>query len=194
MKSCRDRSATVAPGDDRDGPRLVEMDAMCCSPPFAPCGRSTARARLEFECSKHAPAVSLSLGERAGVRAFVRGLNHLPVFTQRMWGAGLQLAEDRFPDRMLVPAQSRVPKSKFLNAQRSKKSSPFRIVSLLFGKSVSSAVQFDREPVFIAEKIQEVGPNRMSATKFISTEPAVAQPTTCLSSSRLENPRSHQPA
>ena len=93
-----------------------------------------------------------------------------------MRSARLQFAKNRLANLLLFPAQTRVPEPKFLDAHGSQKGGSLDIVRLLARKSVSAAVEFNREVRFRAKEIQKVNSDRMSATEFVGAEPSVAQP------------------
>ena len=128
---------------------------------------------------------SLSPGERAGVRASVpltflvfrnRRHHRSCVIRQAMRSAQLQFVKDRIAYRLLVSTQARVPKAKLLDAQRSEKFCPRRVVSLLVRKPMLASVRFNGQAGLDAKEIEEVNSARMAATEFVGAEPAVAQP------------------
>jgi len=145
--------------------------------------------RNASKLSGDADSCSLSSGERAGVRACVNfpkltflltqilRRNSSGIIRQWMRRTFLQLAKNRVANGLLFAPQVRIPKAKFLNAHRSEKSGPLGVVSLLIGMPVSTAVEFNGEPRFFAEKIKVVNSNRMSSPKFVGAESPVTQPT-----------------
>ena len=186
---------------EKRSPRLGGTDALGCRAFFSTNDKAAAIAMVTNEFSSDATSLTLSPGERAGVRAvqitnlispastlrtsvkltsllfsFIQRLHRFGIIRQWMRRTGLQLAEDRVPNSLLVPPQVRVPKAQFLDAHRGEKPGSFGIVSLLVRLPVAAAVEFNRKARLLTEKIQKVFSNRMSASKFVGAEPSVAQP------------------
>src|SRR5205823_3123342 len=98
-----------------------------------------------------AAVLSLSPGERAGVRAsvplifFPPRTHRLCVTRQRPRRARLQLPEDRIANRLSVAPELRVPKPQDLDAQRSEELLPIFVMFPLFWKPVLSSIQFNRQ-------------------------------------------------
>ena len=128
---------------------------------------------------------SLSSGERVRVRASVQLTfpvqilrRHWPcAVRQRMGRAGLQFAKNGVANRLLVPTQARVPKAEFLDAHRGEKLGSLRVVRLLAGMPMLSAIEFKREIRLPAVEIQEVSSDWMTTPKFVSAETSIAKPT-----------------
>ncbi len=127
------------------------------------------------------------LGERVWVRASVplillfsfsiRRRHRLGVFRQRMRSAFLQCFEDRIADRLFLPPQLRIPEAKLLDAQRGQELRSLRIVSLLSGMPVLSAVELDGETRLTAVEIEKVNPARVITAELVGAEAPVTQPT-----------------
>ena len=138
-------------------------------------------------------AFPLSPGERARVRASVPLTFRFPnspcprVSRQRMRRAFLQRVENNIPHILFLSSQLPVPEAQFSDAHRSEIFCSFGIMSLLFGKTVLPAIQFNREAGYVTVEIEEVFSDREIPSKLVGTEPPVAQPTPhqLLSPSRL---------
>jgi hypothetical protein len=149
--------------------------------------RKAALVKLSIESSETCDRCSLSSGERVRVRASVP-LNclfysnvrrrHRPrVIRQRMRSAFLKRIENRVTNKLLLASQLPVPETKLLDAHRSQELSSLGIVNLLVGMPVMSAIEFDGEAGFHAIEVEVVNPARVVATKFVTAETAVSQPT-----------------
>lgn len=126
---------------------------------------------------------SLSPGERARVRASVPLTFLFPnnsgssVSRQRMRSTLLQRIKNYVPNELLFSSQLPIPEAKLLDSHRSKILCPLDIVSLLFGESVMSTIQFNREACFHTIEVEEVNPAGMIAPEFVGAEASVSQPT-----------------
>lgn len=141
--------------------------------------------KLTIELSRTHNSCSISSGERVRVRASVQltflsriGRLHRPrVSRQWMWSAFLKRVEDHIADMLLLSLQLPIPKTKFFDAHRDQELCSLRIVSLLGRLPVMAAIKFDGETGFHAVEIEVVNPTRMIASKLVSAETTILQPT-----------------
>ena len=145
--------------------------------------QEAATDKLTIELSETCDSCPLSPGERARVRASVNLtflFSHNPrprVIRQRMRCAFLQRVENYIPHELFLASQLPVPETKFLDPHRSEELCSLRIVSLLSGMPVMSAIEFNGETGFHAVEVEVVDPARVVAAELVTVEPAVAQPT-----------------
>ena len=79
----------------------------------------------------------------------------------------LQFPKNRVPNTLRITAQTRIPKTQFLDPLAFKISFPFPIVSLPFRMTVLETIQFNGEPCFLAKEIQDVLTLRMLTPEFV---------------------------
>jgi hypothetical protein len=137
-------------------------------------------ATREQRFHKGRSSVTLSSGERAGVRASVPQTNSFRfdarMVGRRMGRTRLQFVKNCVPDALTFPLQFAVPESQFFNALSLKKGGSLPVMGLLGWKPMAGAVQFDGEMGLHAEEVERVFSNRMASAKFVAVETAVAQP------------------
>ena len=187
--SQNERSPSPQPSPPGEGARWAGLELFVgCSPrphfleSSDECLDATGAA-ISVQAFQNALFAPPLLGERAGVRVDqpltfpVNPNSHRPrVARQRMRRSFLKLTKDSVANHLRCASQSRIPEPEFFDAERSEKLSPFLVTLALFRKTMLRAVEFNRKPRFFAEKIQRVNPGGMLPTKFVSAEPAGAQP------------------
>jgi hypothetical protein len=139
-------------------------------------------ATKTFDLSGTVQNPSLSLGERAGVRASValtfRGA-HDPgasIGGQRVRRPLLQGFENRVADSLALAPQLRIPETQFLDSKSLEEPGSFCIIGLSSRMAMLEPVEFNREPRLLAEKVQKVFPRGMLAAELVAAEPPVPQP------------------
>jgi len=90
--------------------------------------------------------------------------------------ACLQLIKNRVTDASRIASKTRIPKPHRFDAARLQKFCSLRIMLLLIGKTVMTAVKFDVQFRFLAKEIEKIGTNGMTAPEFIGVEAPIAQP------------------
>ena len=139
-------------------------------------------ANKAFELSDASGDLPLSPGERAGVRASASVISLGPHHTrprvvwQGMRRSLLQCIEYGIADCLWLAPQLRVPETQFLDSKRLEEPGSFCVIGSSSRMSVLETVEFNREPGFFAEKVEEVFSGRMLAAEFVTTESTVSQP------------------
>jgi hypothetical protein len=140
------------------------------------------KATKTFELSGNVWNLSLSPGERVGVRAGLpltfcgADYSGASISGQGVWRPLLQRFENRIADSLALAPQSRVPKTQFLDSKSLEEPGSFCVIGLSSRKPVLEPVELNREPRLLAEKVQEIFPLGMLASKFVAGEPPVPQP------------------
>jgi hypothetical protein len=88
----------------------------------------------------------------------------------------LPLIENWVAAALRVASQLGIPKTRHLDSWRSQKHRALGVVTLLVRKSVTAAVQLDRQIRLFAREIQIVIAFGMLTTKLVAAEPPVTQP------------------
>ena len=88
----------------------------------------------------------------------------------------LQRPPNRVPDRLLVPAEMTAPETQNFHLVMFKPLISVRVFHAMFRRAVLKAVQFDVQPRFKAEKVQNEWAVGVLSAEFVRGEPAVAQP------------------
>jgi len=132
---------------------------------------------------KDLPLASPLLGERVRVRAghpLAFASSHSSyracVAWQRMRRAFLKLTKNGVANHLRSASQPRVPEAKFFDAEGCEILRPLIISLALLRKAVLRSIKFNREPPFLAKKVQRVNAGWVLAAEFIAAEPSVPQP------------------
>jgi hypothetical protein len=143
---------------------------------------NAAKATKTFELSGNVRNLSLSPGERVGVRAGLpltfcgADYSGASISGQGMWRPLLQRFENRIADSLALAPQSRVPETQFLDSKSLEEPGSFCVIRLSSWMAVLEPVEFNREPRLLAEKVQKVFSGGMLAPELVAGEPPVPQP------------------
>src|SRR5205809_886358 len=141
--------------------------------------QTAGQAAARRKCSCDTAGFPFSPGVRAGApltSSFIRAPRP-SVLRQRPWRTALEFAEDFITDHLCFTSKERVPESEHLDSERGEIFLAFLVPLTALWKSVLRSIEFNREPRFIAEKIEGVFPEWTLASELVAVETPGAQPT-----------------
>jgi hypothetical protein len=89
----------------------------------------------------------------------------------------LRGVENRIPHALALAAQSRVPKTQFLDPESLEELGSFCIIGLSNRMAMLESVELNRQPGLLAEEVQNVCSGGMLASELVAGETPVPQPT-----------------